>query len=238
MVAKKSFRVVTLILLILVLLLAAMPASAAPDQTGEFGGPEVPTNYCTSVVVTPAQPAGTYTIDAIGSGRWARCVRNGTSTVLCGPTDFGAGATQFYWTNVSLTPGDIIQVQTSHTSATSGYSTTGCVTTVPTALETELEDYGAWLVPNGAEVYWITVSEIDTYYFEIYRHPTPTLPGTKIATVYAAYPGSTIGAAYSIYDSSVTFTKARWYTIRAHSLHGITTVFGPFRAIAPPVSAN
>lgn len=241
MVRKKSFRVVTVILLILGLLLAACekPASAASDQTGEFGGPEVPpTNYCTSVVITPSQPAGTYMIDAIGSGRWARCVRNGTSTVLCGPTDFGVGATTYHWANVTLTPGDVIQVQTSHTSATAGYSTTGCVATVPAALEVEFETYGAWIVPNGAEVYWVTVSEYDAAYFEVRRHSAPGVPGTLILTVPAAHPGSTVGAAYSYYDNSVTFAKARWYTIKAYGLHGHVDTYGPFRAIAPPAAPS
>lgn len=239
--AKKSFRVVTVMLLILGLLLVACekPASAAPDQTGEFGGPEVPpTNYCTSVVITPTQPAGTYTVDAIGSGRWARCVRNGTTTVLCGPTDFGVGATQYHWAGVSLIPGDVIQVQTSHTSATTGYSTTGCIKVVPAPLNVEFEVYGAWLVPYGADVYWVTISEHDAAYFEVFRHPVPGLPGTKILTLPAAHPGANIGAAYSFFDDSVTFSKARWYTIKAYGFLGHVDVYGPFLAIAPPASAN
>ena len=226
---KRSTKVVSkhvpkaaMVILILGLLLAVMPASAAP------------TNYCTSVVLTPTQPSGTYTIDAIGAGQWARGVRNGTSTVLWGPTDFGAGATTYHWAGIYLTQGDVVQVQMSHTSATTGYSTTGCITTVPAPLSVILDDYGAWLVPGGAEVYWTTVSEINTRYFEVYRHPAPGLPGTLIHTEQAASPGGTQGAAYSYFDGGIALSKARLYSIRAYSMHGQVTTYGPFRAIAPP----
>lgn len=239
MISKKSFRVVTVILLILGLLLVACekPASAAPaNSTGEFGGPEVPTNYCTSVAITPTQPGGTYTIDAIGSGRYARGVRNGTTTVLWGPTDFGAGTTVFHWTGVALTQGDVVQVQMSHTSATTGYSTTGCITTVPAPLAVILDDYGAWLVPGGAEIFFTTVSEINARYYEIYRHPAPGLPGTLIHTEPAANPGGTQGAAYSYFDGGITLGKARWYSIRAIGLNGSITRYGPFQAVSPPLA--
>lgn len=227
-----KFTKVASIFLILALLAIPAAAAAAPNPPA---APDVePTNYCTSVTVQPVNTAGDYRVRAVGSGQWARCVINGTQTVVCGPTDFGAGATIFLWPSVPLVTGQVIQVQTSHTSATSGYSTTGCITTVPAPLNVELEYYYALTVPGGADVHWMTVTELHSRYFAIYRHGSQTAPGVQIAVVQAQSSGSTAGASYTYSDRGPVLAsrQGRWYSIEAVSTTGHVTRYGPFQATA------
>lgn len=227
----KSTKVVSLFLL---LALLAIPAGVAAAPNPPPAPDAAPTNYCTSATVDPINTTGDYRVRAVGSGRWARCVVNGTQTVVCGPTDFGAGATIFLWPSVPLVTGQVIQVQMSHTSATTGYSTTGCVVTVPAPLNVELDEYYALIVPGGADVHWTTVTELYSLRFLIYRHTSQTAPGVQIATVQAANPGSTNGASYIYSDRGpiLASRQGRWYSIEAVSITGHVTRYGPFEATA------
>lgn len=227
-----KFTMVAVGLMILALLAPIVGAAPLPPAA-----PDVePTNYCTSVTVEPIDTQGNYRVRAVGSGQWARCVVNGTQTVVCGPTDFGAGATVFLWPSVPLVAGQVIQVQTSHTGPNSGYSTTGCVVTVPSPLNVELEEYYASIVPGGADVHWTTVSEIFSRYFTIYRHASQTAPGVQIAVVQSQSSGSTAGASYIYSDRGPVLAsrQGRWYSIEAVSTTGHVTRYGPFQATVTP----
>ncbi len=230
----KKFAMVAVGFMILALLAPAVGAAPLPPAA-----PDVePTNYCTSVTVEPIDTQGNYRVRAVGTGRWARCILYNSNpvNVLCGPTDFGTGATVYLWPTVALTAGQVIQVQTSHTSATSGFSTTGCIETVPAPLSVELEEYYALIVPGGADVHWTTVTELYSRYFTIYRHASQTAPGVQIATIQAASPGSTSGASYIYSDRGPVLAsrQGRWYSIEAVSSTGNVTRYGPFQATVTP----
>lgn len=106
-----------LVLLVMALLAAmTLPAHASPD------------NYCTTVTVTPS--GSLFNVTATGAGRYAR-VRDLTNSIVVIATDFGAGATTYTWTGLALDTAHQYQVQVSHTSLTTGYSTSGCTFTPP-----------------------------------------------------------------------------------------------------------
>lgn len=105
-------------LAVVLVMLVTSTALAAP----------APDNYCTTVNVE-AETSG-YTVTATGAGRYAR-VRDLTAGQTVVATDFGSGATVYVWTGLALDTEHQYQVQVSHTSLMTGYSTTGCVFTPP-----------------------------------------------------------------------------------------------------------
>lgn len=133
---------------LLVLVTLSGVAMAAPQ----------PDNYCTTVNVE-ATTSG-YDVTATGAGRYAR-VRDLTVNATVVATDFGAGATQYSWTGLALDQTHQYQVQVSHTSLTTGYSTSGCLFTPPepqavVVVRFEWINYGfEWDVTQDGAGYWI-----------------------------------------------------------------------------------
>lgn len=180
----------TVVLVLLALALLVSPVSAKPAA---------PDNYCTTVAATPTLPSGTYTINATGAGRYARVVEYPVSTapvVVAGPTDFGTNATVYSWTGVNLAQRNY-QVQVSHTSLTTGFSTTGCTFLPPDPLSVILEFFdGKPAGKNAAHLVWLTTSELDTAGYNIYYGQE--LGGLQFREfIPSASPGSGQGAYYS-----------------------------------------
>ena len=114
------------IVLAVVLLVLVTGTALASHQTTQ------PDNYCTTVDVVAVVNAG-YNVTATGAGRYAR-IRDLTTATTVIATDFGAGATTYTWTGLTaqqLPMAHQYQVQVSHTSLTTGYSTSGCLFTPP-----------------------------------------------------------------------------------------------------------
>lgn len=195
-------KVLVLVLLVALLAVAA-PAGATPD------------NYCSTVNVVPV-PGGTYNVNATGSGRYAR-VRDLTTATTVVATDFGTGATIYSWNGLTLDAAHQYQVQVSHTSLTTGYSTTGCVFTPPPPLGVELEYFQATRQGGTVLVEWQTVSERDAMSFDLYRGSGTTL-GVLIASL-PAHPGSQQGYYYSFVDSPGA-KRASAYTLVIWALDG------------------
>lgn len=198
-------RKMFVLVLLAALLTVAVPVGAAPN---------VPDNYCTEVVITPIV-GGTYDIDAIGAGRYAR-VRDLTTATTVVATDFGAGATVYSWDGLALDESHSYQVQVSHTSLTTGYSTTGCIFTPPPPLSVEMDYFIATRQsPTTVLVEWETISELTASHFQLYRGSGSEL-GVLVATM-NAHPGSQYGHYYAFTDNAGRL-RASQYTLIAWSL--------------------
>ncbi len=171
-----------------VLLLVALLAAAIPTAHASQ-----PDNYCTTVNVAPTTNG--YTVTATGAGRYAR-IRDLTTSTTVIATDFGAGATAYAWTGLALDTAHNYQVQVSHTSLTTGYSTSGCVFTPPPPLAVVIASFTGQCVEKGVRLEWETVSEIGVFSFALSLHDA------VIATIQAQHPGSPIGASYVYTDTS------------------------------------
>lgn len=125
-------------------------------------GARRPDNYCTTVAAVAV--VGGYDVDATGSGRYAR-VRDLTAGVTVVASDFGAGATVYSWDALALDTAHQYQVQVSHTSLTTGYSTSGCVFTPGPPLAAEIEFFALAECENV--FYFVTTSEINNYAYQI-----------------------------------------------------------------------
>ena len=174
-----------------------------------------PDNYCTTVTVVSV-PGGTYDVDATGSGRYAR-VRDLTTATTIVATDFGAGATVYSWDGIALDQAHSYQVQVSHTSLTTGYSTTGCVFAPPPPLGVELEYFQATRQGTSVLVEWQTVSERDAMSFDLYRGNGSDIG--VLVTSFPAHAGSQQGYYYSFVDS-VGAKRASVYTLVIWALDG------------------
>lgn len=198
---RNKMRKIFVFVLLAALLAVAAPVGATPD------------NYCTTVTVTPV-PGGTYNVSAVGAGRYAR-VRDLTSATTVVATDFGAGATSYSWTGLVLDAIHQYQVQVSHTSLNTGYSTSGCVFTPPPPLGVDVEYFAATRLGLSVSVEWQTVTERDATHFDLYRGNGTQL-GVLIATM-QAHPGSQQGYYYSFVDNAgakraSTYTLVAWAT--------------------------
>ncbi len=142
-----------------VLLLVALLAAAIPTAHASQ-----PDNYCTTVNVAPTTNG--YTVTATGAGRYAR-IRDLTTSTTVIATDFGAGATAYAWTGLALDTAHNYQVQVSHTSLTTGYSTSGCVFTPPPPLAVVIASFTGQCVEKGVRLEWETVSEIGVFSFAL-----------------------------------------------------------------------
>ena len=189
-------------------LLAALLAVAAPVGA-------TPDNYCSTVNVVPV-PGGTYNVNATGSGRYARVYDLTTATTVVA-TDFGAGATVYSWAGLVLNAAHQYQVQVSHTSLTTGYSTTGCVFTPPPPLGVELEYFQATRRGGTVLVEWQTVSERDAASFDLYRGNGSDLG--VLVTSFPAHAGSQQGWYYSFVDSPGA-KRASAYTLVIWAIDG------------------
>lgn len=121
-----------------------------------------PDNYCTTVEVVAVLNAG-YDVSATGAGRYAR-IRDLTTGQTVVATDFGLGATLYTWTGLTvqeLQESNQYQVQVSHTSLTTGYSTSGCVFSPPLPQAVTIERFevvrGAfeWEATEDGQGYWV-----------------------------------------------------------------------------------
>ena len=209
-----SKRAMTVVLMFVLLAVLAIPASAAPV---------IPLNYCTTASAHQETGLTTFEVNATGSGRYARLVEypvSGAPVVIAGPHDFGANATVYQFTHVPLNPARAYQVQTSHTSLTTGYSTTGCVLSPP-PLYVDLEYfYGGF-----RSAHWAVTSEWGIASYKLYRG-TPASHGTFVASVPAQCPGCTAGAAYAVNVGS-TLAKGSVYWLEVTDLLGGTSWCGP-----------
>ena len=195
------------LILLVVALLAAMTTPAVASQ---------PDNYCTTVTVQAT--ATGYNVNATGAGRYAR-VRDLTDAQTVIATDFGSGATSYTWTDLALDPTHNYQVQVSHTSLTSGYSTSGCLFTPPPPLAVVIASFAATCTSGGVLLEWETVSEIGVTSFTLSLHDA------VLATIPAQHPGSPIGASYTYTD---TASAGGVYTLTGAGDPATATVFcGP-----------
>lgn len=143
-----KFKFFGLVVLAMLVLLPAA-AGAAPAQ---------PDNYCTTVNVVAS--AGAFDVTATGAGRFAR-IRDLTANATVVATDFGSGATVYFWSGVALNTEHQYQVQVSHTSLTTGYSTTGCTFTPPQPQSIRIDrfewvrDAFEWDALQDAGLYWV-----------------------------------------------------------------------------------
>ena len=190
------------LMVVIVLVLALLPATVLAQDVS-------PTNYCTSATATQEQGLTTYAVNATGSGRWARIVEYPVASpaVVVAVQDFGAGATSYFFQHVALSPSHQYQVQTSHTSATTGFSTSGCVF-APAPLNVIVEDFRASCAQNTVMLEWSVVSHIDVTHFAIAKD------GDTLAIVQATCPGCTSGASYMRYlflgDPTGIYTLVTW----------------------------
>ena len=211
-----SKRAMTVVLMFVLLAVLALPASAAPA---------IPLNYCTTVEAHQEAGLTTYEVNATGSGRYARLVEypvSGAPVIIAGPQDFGNGATTYRFQHVTLNPAKQYQVQMSHTSLTTGYSTTGCVISPP-PLYVDLE----YFYGNRSMARWAVATEWGVASYKLYRG-TPTSHGTFVAFVPAQCPNCTAGASYTVsVTAGPTLAKGSVYWLEVTDLLGGTSWCGP-----------
>jgi opacity protein-like surface antigen len=213
-------------LLLIVALLAAMTTPAHASE---------PQNYCTSVNV--AASATGYDVTATGSGRYAR-IRDLTTAQTVIATDFGSGATVYTWTGLALDTTHSYQVQVSHTSLTTGFSTTGCVFTPPVSLGVVLASFTG--TATGADVLlaWETMSEWDNLGYDIYRSASSDqLQAVQIAHVPSPSPGGAIGLVTYSYVDAALAPGPYWYWLRDVPTGGGGEFFGPVVVAIEAVTA-
>lgn len=112
-----------------------------------------PDNYCLTVTVEAVVNAG-YNVTATGAGRYAR-IRDLTDNQTVVASDFGPGATLYTWIGLTvyeLQQDHQYQVQVSHTSLTTGYSSSGCVFSPPLPQAVTIDLFE---IREGA-FYWIS----------------------------------------------------------------------------------
>lgn len=186
----------------IVLVFVLLPTTALAQDAS-------PTNYCTSATATQEDGLATYEINAVGSGRWARVVEYPVASpaVVVAVHDFGAGATVYQFQHVPLSAAKRYQVQMSHTSATSGFSTTGCILEPP-PLDVIVEDFRASCSQNTVMLEWSVVSHINVTRFVVAKD------GDEVLTVQADCPNCTSGASYMRYvflgDPTGIYTLVVW----------------------------
>ena len=189
------------LMVVIVLVLVLLPAAAlAQDAT--------PMNYCTSATATQEDGLATYEVNAIGSGRWARVVEYPVASpvVVIAVRDFGVGATTYQFQHLSLNPTKRYQVQMSHTSATSGFSTTGCVLEPPPLLNQLSLQVTCTTSPIGALIEWQMTSQVGVY------HYVGEQDGHEIFDIPSNCPGCATGAEYSYMH--ITNTPSGAYRVR------------------------
>jgi hypothetical protein len=177
-----------LLLVVIVIVALALPIAASAQEV-------VPLNYCTTVEAHQEAGLTTYEVNATGSGRWARVVQYpaGSPAVVVAVRDFLVGATVYRFQHLALSASQQYQVQTSHTSATSGFSTTGCVFSVaPLAVVIEAFTATCSGVPYGSEVElrWSVSTELLSTGYIVARN------GDVVLNVSAACPGCVAGMSY------------------------------------------
>jgi hypothetical protein len=202
--------------MLLVALLAVIIPTAHASQ---------PDNYCSTVNVT-ATAIG-YDVTATGAGRYAR-VRDLTASATVVATDFGAGATVYTWTGLALDTTHNYQVQVSHTSLTTGFSTTVCLFTPPVSLGVVLAFFTGTV--HGADVLldWETMSEWDNLGFNVYRSASSdVLQAVQIAHVPSPSPGGAIGLVVYSYVDAALAPGPYWYWLHDVPVGGGGEYFGP-----------
>lgn len=118
-----------------------------------------PDNYCTTVTVEAT--ASGYEVAATGAGRYAR-IQDLTAATTVVATDFGAGATAYTWTGLALNQSHNYQVQVSHTSISTGYSTSGCLFVPPEPQGLTIDRFEIvagvfeWDATEDGAGYWVT----------------------------------------------------------------------------------
>ena len=176
-----------ILMVVLMLSLFVFPASASAQRFA-------PLNYCTTVSAVQEQGLATYAVNATGSGRWARIVEYPVASpaVVVAVQDFGAGATSYFFQHVALSPSYQYQVQISHTSATTGFSTSGCVF-APAPLAVVIEAFTATCItnPRGVRLAWTVNTEAFSTHYTVARD------GDVILNVPAYCPHCTSSASYS-----------------------------------------
>lgn len=216
--SSRHTKVGRIILAVMVVMaLTAMPAAARPAA---------PTNYCTTVEAVAT--GSTYTINATGAGRYARVVEwpvVGAPVVVAGPTDFGLGATAYHWYNVTLGQREY-QVQVSHTSLTTGYSTGGCVFRPPIPQAVVLEWFDAKpMSVTAAHVVWSVSTELGAAGYNLYGEAEQN--GEQLlAFIPASNPGGTGGALYNYFDYGEPAGGRVTYRLEAVGLLGDTQHLG------------
>lgn len=217
---------ITLILLAVALLAVTAPTAVASQ----------PDNYCTTVEVI-ATTTG-YDVTATGAGRYARIRDLTTATTVPGTaTDFGLGATVYTWTGLLLDPTHQYQVQISHTSLTTGYSTTGCIFTPPPSLGVVMGLFTA--TANGLDVAlrWETMSEWNNLGFDVYRGAAGLfLDATFLAHVPSPIPGGTFGQMYA-YDDLTLEPGVYWYWVVSVDTNMVRRPYGPVSVLVQAPTA-
>lgn len=204
-----------------ILLAVALMAVTAPTAGA------IPDNYCTTVTVTVV--ASGYDVTAVGAGRYAR-VRDLTAGATVVATDFGAGATLYTWTALALDTSHEYQVQVSHTSLTTGYSTSGCIFTPPVSLGVILGAFTATAQGSDVLLAWETMSEWDNLGFDVYRNTTPDwATARQIAHVPSTIPGGTFGQQYEYLDAGLA-PASYWYWLKDVNIAHLGLVHGPVSA--------
>ncbi len=190
-----------ILMVAVVLSLFVFPASASAQRFA-------PLNYCTTVSAVREQGLTTYAVNATGSGRWARIVEYPVASpaVVIAVQDFGAGATSYFFQHVALSPSHQYQVQISHTSATAGFSTSGCVF-APAPLLNQLSLQVTCIpAPSGVLIEWQMTSQVGVFHFVGEQN------GHEIFDIPANCPGCMTGAEYSYLH--VTNTPNGSYRVR------------------------
>jgi opacity protein-like surface antigen len=202
--------------LLVVALLAAMTTPAVASQ---------PDNYCTTVTVQAT--ATGYDVTATGAGRYAR-VRDLTDATTVIATDFGSGATAYQWQDLALDTTHQYQVQVSHTSLTTGFSTIGCLFTPPVYLGVVMASFTG--TANGSDVVleWETMTEWHNLGWNVYRGTADDhLQAALIAHVPSVSPGGTIGPWQYTYTDSGLAPGTYWYWLRDVPVIGLGEYYGP-----------
>jgi hypothetical protein len=216
----------TTVLLLIVALLAAMTTPAVASA---------PDNYCSTVNVTATETG--YDVTATGAGRYAR-VRDLTDATTVIATDFGSGATVYTWTGLALDTTHSYQVQVSHTSLTTGYSTTGCVFTPPISLGVVIGPFTATVAGADVLLEWESLSEWDNLGYHVYRGSTATLASAvEIAYLPSLNPGSTVGPWQYAYTDAGLAPGFYWYWLKDEDVTGFGLFSDPVVVMVEAVTA-
>ena len=213
----------------MILLLVALLAAAIPTAHAS-----APDNYCTTVTVD-AVTAG-YDVSATGAGRYAR-IRDLTTSTTVIATDFGSGATAYTWTSVALDVTHNYQVQVSHTSLTTGFSTDNCLFTPPPPLGVVFGSFAATVEGVNVRLKWGTTTEMGNLGFDLFRAPCETCLNTYLGFFPSPVPGgTTMGAEYEYLDTDL-LPGEWWYWVEDVDQGGYRSTHEPVMATVLPPTA-
>jgi hypothetical protein len=119
-----------------------------------------------------------------------------------------------------------------------GHATAAEPPSAPLSVAVTLESFEALPDANGVRVVWVTISELNTLGFRVYRATTPNGTLTRLTGLIPTQAPNGGGARYEFVDTSAQVGNVYYYYLDAVGANGQTKRYGPAEIDLTPTAVT